>query len=66
MTQKRRGRPPTFTYEDRSNLAELIRRHGAGPARKISPVPVCHQTLLRIAREFDIKLKPGRRPRKAA
>jgi hypothetical protein len=66
MTQKRRGRPRKFTCEDRSNLAELIRQHGAGPTREISPAPICSQTLLKIAREFDIKLKQGRRPRKAA
>lgn len=66
MARKRRGRPPTFRHEDRLKLSELVRRHGARRARAISELPVSVPTLLKIAREFGIQLRKGRRPRRAA
>ena len=60
-----RGRPPTFTQRDRQYLAELIREHGLCGTRRKSRIPVCQQTLSKIAREFDIPLKPGRRTKQA-
>lgn len=56
-----RGRPPTFTTEDRAHLAELIRQHGIRGARRVAGVPVCIGTLVEIGREFNIKLRRGRR-----
>lgn len=61
-----RGRPPTFSREQRHNLAELIRQHGISGARRRAKFPICHQTLSRIAREFDVTLSKGRRPKSAA
>ncbi len=63
---RKRGRPPTFHAQDRQHFADLIRQHGVRGARDASDVPVCCKTLIKIAREFDIPLKSGRRPRKAA
>ncbi len=62
----RRGRPPTFSREDREYLAELIRKYGVRGARRKSRISVCQQTLTKIAAEFGIELKRGRRPGKAA
>jgi hypothetical protein len=59
---KRPGRPLTFNYEARENFANLIRMYGARGAREVSDVPVSVETLLKIAREFDIPLKKGRLP----
>lgn len=59
--KRRRGRPRTFKYEDRRKLARLIRRHGAHRAMGISATKVSLPTLLKIAREFALELKPGRR-----
>jgi hypothetical protein len=56
----------TFKYAVRRKLADLIREHGARGACDISTVPVSVGTLLKIAHEFDVPLKKGRRPRKAA
>lgn len=61
----RRGRPLTFTPEQRAHFAELIKIHGARKTKEISLVPISNQTLLKIAREFDIPLKRGRRRRAA-
>ena len=66
MAWTRRGRPPIFGFEVRKQLAELIRVYGARPAREISKVPVSMATLIKIAREFQVELKKGRRPRQAA
>lgn len=55
------GRRLTFGGETRCELANLIRQHGLTGARKVSPVPISFGTLLRIAREFGVKLKKGRR-----
>lgn len=62
----RRGRPVTFKLAERKGLAKLIRCHGARGAWLASARPVSVDTLLKIAREFGIKLNKGRRPRKAA
>jgi len=64
--KKKQGRPFTFKYEDRRKFAELIRQHGARRARDVASKPVSVGTLLKIAREFEIPLKKGRRPREAA
>lgn len=61
--KRTRGRPPTFETEDRQNIAVLILQYGARGACDVSPVPVCLETILKIAREFNIPLKAGRRPR---
>ena len=61
-----RGRPPTFSPRDRQQFAELLRIHGLRGAREVSTVPISIDTLLKIAREFNIALKKGRRPRQAA
>ena len=61
-----RGRPPTYDYQKRRELAELVREHRARGAQPRVDHPIALETLLRIAREFRIELKPGRRPRRAA
>ena len=48
-----RGRPPTFTQQDRQYLAGLIERHGIRGARQRANIAVCQQTLGKIAREFN-------------
>lgn len=62
----KRGRPPTFHPQHRQYFAELIRQYGVHGARHVSKLRVCHATLIKIAREFGIVLKKGRRSRKAA
>ena len=57
----RRGRPLTFQPETRRQLATLVERYGASGARERSPVPITVPSLLKIAREFGIRLKKGRR-----
>lgn len=57
-----RGRPLTFQPELRRQLATLIERYGAHGARVRSPVPITVPSLLKIAREFGIRLRKGRRP----
>lgn len=64
--KRKRGRPYTFKYPTREKFARLIREHGARGAHAVSDVPVSLSTLLKIACEFDIELKKGRRPRRAA
>lgn len=66
MIEKRRGRPPTYSDADRKNFAALIRLHGARGAREIAPARPSMHTLLRIAQEFDLRLKTGKRPKRAA
>lgn len=61
-----RGRPPTFSQEQRHELAELIRQHGIRGAQRQAKIPICHQTLSGIAREFGVTLSKGRRPKSAA
>ena len=64
--RRRRGRPRTFLPEDREYLAGLIRIYGITGARRVSNFPVCHRTLINIAREFGVELRKGRRPHLAA
>jgi hypothetical protein len=64
--KKKRGRPVTFKYGVRRKLADMIREHGARRTCEISTIPISVGTLLKIAQEFEIPLKKGRRPRKAA
>ena len=61
-----RGRWRTYKFPDGKHFAELIRLHGARGAREALERQVCLQTLLKIADEFGIELKKGRRPRQAA
>lgn len=56
-----RGRRLTFDLDVRRALAMLIAEHGARGAREVAPVPISLGTLLRIAGEFGVKLKKGRR-----
>lgn len=62
----RRGRKLKFVGRERETLAELIREHGARGAIPHAPEPVCLSTMLKIAHEFQIPLKKGARPRRAA
>lgn len=64
--ERKRGRPLTFKYPQRCILAELIRLHGVRGAQDVAPTPISVGTLVKIAQEFKIELKHGRRPRKAA
>ena len=64
--KKRPGRPLTFRTTQRRRLAEPIPQHGARGAKEVATVPISVGTLLKIAKEFGIDLKHGRRPRKAA
>lgn len=61
-----RGRPVTYKFEERRRMAELIRQYGASGARERSANSICMHTLLKIAGEFGVKLKKGRRRREAA
>lgn len=56
------GRPVTYRLNDRQQFAELIRQFGARGAREKLARRVCMGTLLKIASEFGIELKRGRRP----
>ena len=62
----KRGRPVTYDDSQRAHFAELIRQHGARGTKAVSSVPICIETLRRIAQEFGIPLRKGRRPRRAA
>ncbi len=64
--QRARGRPPTFSREDRKYLAKLISVHGIRGARRVARMAVCKATLINVAREFGIQLRKGRRPQSAA
>lgn len=55
-----------YAAEDRQKFAALIREHGARATRELCSRKVSTCTLLKIAREFGIELKKGRRPRRAA
>ena len=64
--KKRRGRPCTYTHDYREELAGLIREHGARRTAALLDGAVSMSTLVKIAKEFQIQLKPGRRPSRAA
>lgn len=64
--ERKRGRPPTFTTEQREQFAGLIWVYGARGTQEVSSIPISLATLLKIAAEFQIPLKPGRRSRRAA
>jgi hypothetical protein len=59
--KEHRGRPLTYTTEVRRLLSELIRKHGIRGARRVAPITVCQNTMGKIAAEFGIVLKKGRR-----
>ena len=63
---KHRGRKAKFVGPQREWLADLIREHGARRAIEHAPEPVCLATMLRIAHEFQIPMKKGARPKRAA
>jgi transposase-like protein len=50
-----------YDVEERQQFAALIREHGARATRELCKRTVATQTLLKIAREFGISLKKGRR-----
>ena len=60
--KRRPGRPHTFSQQERAAFAKLIRKHGINGARRLSPVPISRPTLGKVAREFEIELKSGKRP----
>lgn len=60
-TSAKRGRPHTYLPDDRRRIAEVIRYYGARGAREQLGGTICTSTLLKIAQEFGIELKPGRR-----
>lgn len=66
MTQRTRGRPQIHQFEARRDFAESIRAIGIRQTREASKLSVSLSTLIKIAREFGIQLKKGRRPQKAA
>jgi hypothetical protein len=47
-------------------LAKLIRKNGIAGAKRKAKLSVGSHTLIRIAREFEIELPKGRRPKSAA
>jgi len=61
--KKKRGRPLTFKPATRNRYADLIRRYGVRGAQVHSSKAISLSTLLKIAREFGIELKKGRRGR---
>ena len=64
--RRRPGRPLTFSIAQRAEFAEMIREHGARGTCERSAIPISLHTLLKIAHEFQIPLKKGRRPRRVA
>lgn len=58
----RRGRRLTFGPAMRQQLAALVEDLGAHGARELSPVSITVGSLLKIAAEFGIRLRKGRRP----
>ena len=64
-TDRRRGHFK-FVGRQREELADLIRKHGARGAIAHVAQPISLHTLLKFAHEFQIPLKKGARPRRAA
>jgi len=60
-TSEKRGRPHTYLRDDRRRIAEVIRQYGARGAREQLGRTICTATLLKIAQEFGLELKRGRR-----
>jgi hypothetical protein len=54
-----------YPHAERKRFADLIRQFGARGAREVLCRRVCLGTLLKIAAEFGIELKQGRRPASA-
>lgn len=61
----RRGRRPTFGLTERSQLANLIRQHGIRGTQRVAGVSISINTLVKIGREFGIRLPHGRGRRAA-
>ena len=61
-----RRRNPKYPLAEREHLADLVRKLGARGAREAVSRRVGHGTLLKIAAEFGITLKKGRRPASAS
>lgn len=61
----RRGRRPTFGLTERAQLADLIRQHGIRGTQRVAGVSISINTLVKIGREFDIRLPRGRGRRAA-
>lgn len=61
-----RGRRPTFDAKTRRYFAKLIGQRGLVGALEHTVIPVSAGTLLKIAKEFEIKLPRGRRPLSAS
>lgn len=55
------GRTKRYSRKKRERLAELVRMHGSRRTRELLQRSISCATLLRIAREFGIELKKGRR-----
>ena len=55
------GRTKRYGRKERERLAELVRMHGSRRTRELLKRSISCATLLRIAREFGIELKKGRR-----
>lgn len=62
MGDRGRGRPPTFTPEQRQQLAELVRLFGIRGTIRLTKPTISAPTLGKIAHEFGIRLSVGRRP----
>lgn len=62
VRSRKPGRPPTYSAPVRAALAELIRKHGIGGARRVSDIKVSNGTMVKIAREYGIRLNKGKRP----
>lgn len=57
----RRGRRLTYSPEQRTQIAELIREYGITGTRQRLDFPISKATLGKIASEHNISLRPGRR-----
>ena len=61
------GRPsPTFTDADREYVAEPLRVNGTRGAIRTCPFKISLKTVLPIARQYQIYLKPEQHPKRAA
>lgn len=61
MGSHKQNRRQVYSEAERVRFAELIRLYGARGAREALARTVCLQTLLKVAVEFRIDLKRGRR-----